>query len=32
MLIIRGGDTFELPLTLEARPSAVANITATCGD
>jgi S1-C subfamily serine protease len=31
MLIIRGGDTFELPLTLEARPSTVANITAACG-
>ena len=30
LLIIRGGTTFELPLTLEPRPSGVTNITANC--
>jgi S1-C subfamily serine protease len=31
MLIIRGGDTFELPLTLEPRPTGVTSIPAVCG-
>ncbi|MEO8611441.1 MAG: trypsin-like peptidase domain-containing protein [Chloroflexota bacterium] len=31
MLIIRGGDTFELPLTLEPRPSSVTTIPSACG-
>ncbi|MBZ0289614.1 MAG: trypsin-like peptidase domain-containing protein [Anaerolineae bacterium] len=31
MLIIRGGDTFELPLMLEPRPSGVTSIPAICG-
>jgi S1-C subfamily serine protease len=31
MLIIRGGDTFELPLTLEARPTDAVNIPPVCG-
>jgi hypothetical protein len=31
LLIIRGEETFELPLTLEPRPSGVTNIPVVCG-
>jgi S1-C subfamily serine protease len=31
LLVIRGGETFDLPLTLEARPTDGANIPALCG-